>query len=155
VKATEGATYRDKHWKENIIRCTLPIGSYHVYTNYDSPEKQLANFKNYTSAHTHQLIPVVDIEYYKQFDMDNFKKLLQLFEKEYGIKPIVYIHELGYWALLRELKGYRFWIANYFSRPFVRHYIWQTSEKHTVPGIEKLVDKDIIYQRDFEKIKNA
>jgi lysozyme len=157
AKATEGATYRDRYWEEIITRCTLPVGSYHLYSNYSSPEKQFANFKNYTSGHTHQLIPVVDIEAnvikYKKFSLDSVQKLLQFFEAEYGMKPIIYTSEFTYLRHLRKLMGYKFWIANYNRRPLVRHYIWQTSEKHTVPGIEKLVDKNIIYRWDFEKIK--
>jgi lysozyme len=157
VKATEGTTIQDEHWSRNVSHGILPVGSYHVYTNYYSPEKQLANFKNYTSGHTHQLIPVVDIEAdiikHKKFSLDSVQRLLQLFEAEYGMKPIIYTSELTYRRHLRKLKGYKFWIASYSHRPIVSHYIWQASEKYTVPGIEKLVDKDIIYQWDFEKIK--
>jgi lysozyme len=157
VKATEGTTFQDSNWLRNVFHGVLPVGSYHVYSVYSPPETQFENFKNYTSGHTHQLIPVVDIEVEtiknKKFNMDSVRILLQLFEKEYGVKPIIYTPESGYWRNLRKLRGYKFWLANYSRRPLARHYIRQISDKHTVPGIEKLVDKDIIYQWDFEKIK--
>jgi lysozyme len=129
-----------------------------LYSNYSSPETQFANFKNYTSGHTHQLIPVVDIEEKtirdKKFRLDSVQRLLQLFEVEYGVKPIIYTSDYFGWEHLKELKGYKFWLSNFSHKPRVRHYIWQASEKHTIPGIHPLVDKNIIaHQDDFEKIK--
>jgi len=72
-----------------------------------------------------------------KFNKDSVQILLQLFEKEYGVKPIIYTPESGYCSRLKELKGYKFRLANYRRKPRPRHYIRQISDTNTVPGIEK------------------
>lgn len=149
IKATEGTSIKDPYYKTNLEgarKAGLKVGSYHLYSSKTSAYDQFANFKSVVSKKKQDLIPVLDIEqrYDKGLYMARVDKLLELMEKEYGVKPIIYTSESVY---LHHFSGkkyakYHIFIANYKCKPAVRYTLWQHTSKGSVPGISGHVDLD-------------
>lgn len=103
IKATEGSKTQDdrfaENW-ENAKNAELLSGAYHFFS-YDSEGKtQAENFiKTVGKDIKGRLIPAVDVEYYgdkeqnppnKEGVVRELKVFLEILEKEYGIKPLIY-----------------------------------------------------------------
>lgn len=154
IKATEGASIKDSKYKshlEGAKKAGLKVGSYHVYSPKTTAYQQFANFKSVVPKKKQDLIPVLDIEarYGDNLYMARVDKLLELMEKEYGAKPIIYTSENVY---LRHFSGkkyakYHIFIANYKRKPSVRYTLWQHSETGSVPGVKGYVDLDKFHPR--------
>ena len=127
IKATEGKSFKDKmcvtHSK-NARKHNIYVGLYHYFRTDVSPEAQFANFKKVADKIDSDLIPAIDVEqdgndFTNTTEVNkNLTKLIQLFEQEYGQKPLMY---LGSWCCakvissvydcpiwLRFIKGYDF-----------------------------------------------
>lgn len=149
IKATEGTSIKDPKYKTNLEgarKAGLKVGSYHLYSSKTSAYDQFANFKSVVSKKQQDLIPVLDIEGHHsgRLYMARVDKLLELMEREYGVKPIIYTSEALY---VRHFSGakykkYQFFIANYKRKPAVRYILWQHTEKGCIPGISGSVDLD-------------
>lgn len=149
IKATEGTSIKDPKYKANLEgarKAGLKVGSYHLYSSKTSAYDQFANFKSVVPKKQQDLIPVLDIEGHHsgRLYMARVDKLLELMEREYGVRPIIYTSEGLY---LRHFTGskykkYHFFIANYKKNPSVRYTLWQHTESGRVPGISGQVDLD-------------
>lgn len=127
IKATEGRSFKDKmcvtHSK-NARKHNIYVGLYHYFRTDVSPEAQFENFKKVADKIDYDLIPAIDVEqdgndFTNTVEVNkNLTKLIQLFEQEYGQKPLIY---LGSWCCtkvissvydcpiwLRFIKGYNF-----------------------------------------------
>lgn len=149
VRATEGTSIRDSYYKANIDSARsakIYVGSYHVYSSKTTASQQFANFKSVVSKKKQDLVPVLDIEGYHsgRLDMARVDKLLQLMEKEYGAKPMIYTSEKVYNEHFRAKKyaAYHIFIAKYEGTPSVRYTLWQHSRTGRVRGISGDVDLD-------------
>lgn len=148
VKATEGTSIQDPCYKTNITKARkagLLVGSYHVYSSKTTAYKQMANFRKLVKKKEQDLIPVLDIEGYHvgRLYMERVDKLLELMEKEYGAKPMIYTSEKLYKEHLsgKKYSKYHIFIAKYNGgSPTVRHTLWQFTEKGSVGGISGEVD---------------
>ncbi len=148
VKATEGTSIQDPCYKTNITKAKkagLLVGSYHVYSSKTTAYKQMANFRKVVKKKDQDLIPVLDIEGYHvgRLYMERVDKLLELMEKEYGAKPMIYTSEKLYKEHLsgKKYSKYHIFIAKYTGgSPSVRHTLWQFTEKGHVSGIGSEVD---------------
>ena len=97
IKATEGATYKDPMFDENMkgaMSAGLPVGAYHYFRMTSTPEDQFDNFKKAIGKYKFQLIPMIDVEtsdnrtvFALRHNLDIF---ISLIEKEYGCKPMIY-----------------------------------------------------------------
>ena len=147
IRATEGTSIKDPNYKSNIDsarKAGILVGSYHVYSSKTSAYTQFANFKSVVVKKKQDLIPVLDIEGHHsgRLDMARVNKLLQLMEKEYGVKPMIYTSEKVYHEHFSGKKylAYHIFIANYKGTPTTRYTLWQHSMTGRISGIKGDVD---------------
>lgn len=147
VKATEGASISDPMYKYNIKKAKdagLLVGSYHVYSSRTTAYQQFANFKKTLGKTKQDLVPVLDIEalHCNKLYMKRVDKLLELMEKEYGAKPMIYTSEKLYKTHFdtKKYKKYHFFIANYKREPSMAYTLWQYTQRGKLKGIAGFVD---------------
>lgn len=147
IKATEGTSIQDPMYKRNIDSARaagMLVGSYHLYSKKTTAYQQFNNFKAVVKKGKQDLVPVLDIEerYNKDLYMARVDKLLELMEKEYGVKPLIYTSEKVYWDHFsgKKYKDYHIFIANYRRYPSTRFTLWQHSQTGRVKGISGDVD---------------
>tara|TARA_R110002126_G_scaffold291771_1_gene457527 strand:+ start:6450 stop:7121 length:672 start_codon:yes stop_codon:yes gene_type:complete len=151
IKATQGSSYTDpkfnSYWesskKNNITR-----GAYHFFQPGISAEKQFSNFKKNVKLSKGDLPPVLDVED-KLADMDEVNKWLELAEKHYGVRPIIYSDYLFFKVFMDgKVKDYKLWLhidEKYNLQPSFNNHdcnMWQYSHKGKLPGIKGDVDLD-------------
>lgn len=167
IKATEGEKLIDKQFEENWSMAKevgIARGAYHFYRPKLDWKIQARNFINNVELEKGDLPPVLDIELIHSKDQEylvsEIKKYLEVLEKHYGMKPIVYTYENYYNRfLLDEFRGYNLWIAKYSnSAPALNdaaHWeFWQYSETGELIGISEKVDLNCFYgnKEQFQKI---
>ncbi len=154
VKATEGVDLKDPmfdaHWaemkKEGLIR-----GAYHFYVAKDSPVDQAKFFIRNVRLEPGDFAPVLDIEVMDEKPPENFadqvKIWLDLVEKHYGVKPILYTTpNFGDAYFEGKLGEYPLWIAEYevdaprLPDGWSHWHIWQFRENAPIEGVEKGAD---------------
>lgn len=147
IKATEGASITDPMYKYNVKKAReagLLVGSYHVYSSRTTAYQQFANFKKALGKTKQDLVPVLDIEatHCHKLYMKRVDKLLELMEKEYGAKPMIYTSEKLYKTHfnIKKYKKYHFFIANYKREPAVAYTLWQYTQRGKLKGIAGFVD---------------
>lgn len=147
IRATEGASIQDPKYKANVDSARnhkLYVGSYHVYSSKTTAYQQFANFKSMVSKKKQDLVPVLDIEGYHSghLDMVRVDKILELMEKEYGVKPMIYTSEKVFQEHFstKKYSAYHFFIAKYKGSPSVRYTLWQHSRTGRISGISGDVD---------------
>jgi len=154
AKATEGMDDPDPlfaaHWpamkKAGLIR-----GAYHFYVTEDDPHEQAKFFIQNVTLKKGDLAPVVDIEILGKDTppglVSRFQTFLEIVEKHYGIKPIIYTDK-GFWnAHLDDKFGsYPLWVAEYdvesptLPQGWITYHLWQWKGDAQVPGVEKKAD---------------
>lgn len=147
IKATEGTSIQDPYYKTNVAKARkagLLVGSYHLYSSKTTAYQQFANFKKMVKKSEQDLIPVLDIEghHVGRLYMARVDKLLELMEKEYGVKPMIYTSEKLYREHLsgKKYRKYHIFIANYRGYPRARFTLWQYTETGHISGIKGCVD---------------
>ncbi len=147
IKATEGASIKDKMYKYNVKKARehgLKVGSYHVYSSRTTAYDQFNNFKSQVKKDQQDLVPVLDIEatHCHKLYMTRVDKLLELMEKEYGCKPMIYTSEKLYMTHFNNKKyqKYHFWIANYNRKPNMAYTLWQYTQDGQLKGVRESVD---------------
>lgn len=154
LKATEGGDNIDDRYKQNIDlahQYGLKVGSYHFYRPKIEQAVQLENFKAQCRPGDQDLIPMIDVETRSGLPKEEFRdslaKFLELVEKAYKQKPLVYTGTNFYNANLQGLlDDYKLMIAQYSSAEPVltddKEYImWQYTGKGRLNGINGYVDK--------------
>lgn len=153
IKATEGATYVDPMLKRNskgAAEAGIPIGYYHFFRMTSSPEEQYNNFISSIRNLQCDLIPMVDVETGDGKTRDEVQKnlsiFLELLEKEYGTKPMIYGTMRSYNTFCSpEFNDYPLYIGRYGSKkPEIngggQYLFWQYSENGCIAGCDKPVD---------------
>lgn len=161
VKASEGASIADPMYKYNIRKARdagLLVGSYHVYSSRTTAYQQFANFKKVVGKNKQDLVPVIDIEavHCHKLYMKRVDKLLELMEKEYGVKPMIYTSEKLYKTHFNNTKyrSYHYFIANYKREPSMAYTLWQYTQHGKQKGIAGFVDFSKFNKKyDIETIK--
>lgn len=154
LKATEGGNHIDKKYKENIDfahQYGIKVGSYHFYRPQIDQETQLRNFVTQCRPIDQDLIPMVDIEtrggLSKEAFCDSLFKFLNLIEKAYKQKPLLYTYTNFYNVnLVGKLKDYKVMMAQYTKQEPVtsdglEYIMWQYTGKGHLNGINGYVDK--------------
>ena len=154
MKATEGGEFIDEHFKANFDSARVHgfiRGAYHFYNPKTDAIRQADFFINSVKLEPGDLPPVLDIEK-KAKDMNRFradlKLWLQLVEKHYGVKPIIYASYKFKTNYLNDsvFNSYPYWIAHYYVDS-VRYQgdwdFWQHHDAGTLPGIDEQVDLNI------------
>ena len=165
IKATEGSTIQDERFAanwENAKNAALAAGAYHFFS-YDSPGKtQAENFiKTVGTDIEGRLLPVVDVEYYGDKEQNppdkadvvrELKVFLELLEKEYDVKPMIYTRSEIYDNYLKgEFDGYKKWISSFYTPISWNYqdewYIWQYlnhGELEGYSGGEQYIDLNVL-----------
>lgn len=162
VRATVGMDRLDRKFAQNwkaLKNSEYIRGAYHYYRPNENSTLQAELFIENVVLRNGDFPPVLDIEQMpKKQSMAQLKvgikNWLQLVEKHYGVKPIIYSGETYYKHFLKEdFPEYTFWIANYNF--FVENLksdwrFWQFTEKGSVNGITGFVDVNIFNGTDAE-----
>lgn len=163
IKATEGITRQDMHFKKNWEKCHeagLIRGAYHFYYPTRDAKKQAENFINQVTLKPGDLPPVLDIELSKGKSKDEIvkgcKEWCEIIEAHYGVKPIFYTNPTFYDKYLKEdFEDYPLWIAHYYKEVPKMHHrewiFWQHSDCATIKGIDKPVDLNV-FKGDMEDL---
>lgn len=165
IKATEGTSLKDKHFKKHWKKAKeagVRRGAYHFFRSSKDAEKQANHFiKTVGKLTKDDLPPVLDIETihdgcpHKVLN-DRALTWLKTVEKHYGRKPIVYSNASFINDILGEeiKKNYHIWVAHYETpRPRCkRWHIWQFTDRGILPGIEGNVDMNVTSKEFLESI---
>ena len=166
MKATEGSSFTDSSYKDNIEQARkagFVCGTYHFYDPGTSPERQAEHFIRTASIIKGDLVPVVDVERAGRSSGDLQRELLvflKALEAHYGVKPIIYASAK---FRKRHLKNaafddYPFWVAHYYvvrpetAKPWV---MWQFTDHAKVDGIGEYTDFNVFRgtEEEFRKLK--
>jgi lysozyme len=158
IKATEGSWYKDpqfdRNW-ENTRKNGIIRGAYHFFLPNVSAKDQAERFIRTVKLQSGDLPPVVDVEDTRGMGKTqiqrNTKAFLNLLEKHYKVKPLLYTNRdfyKQYFADLDDFKGYRFWIAHYHVSDFdmpgdEKWHFWQHSDRGNINGINEPVDFNV------------
>ena len=154
LKATEGGDRIDERYENNIIlahKHGLKVGSYHFYRPKTEQVKQLENFMTQCRPGEQDLIPMIDIEtkggLSTEAFCDSLMKFLDLVEKAYKQKPLLYTYTNFYnkW-LVGKIPQYPLMIAQYKDEEPVladdkEYIIWQYTCKGRRVGVKGYGDK--------------
>ncbi len=165
IKATEGSGMQDDRFIENwekAKKAGLLSGAYHFFSYDSKGETQAENFINTVGKDLKgHLLPVVDVEYYgdkeeypplKEDVVRELKIFLDLLEKGYGVKPMIYTRSDIYERYLKEdFDEYRKWISSLYTPISWNYrddwYIWQYLNKGELKGYtggEKYIDLNVL-----------
>lgn len=141
----------DHNWSKAKSRL-LVRGAYHYYRPDENSTLQAQNFISNTPLQIGDFFPVLDIEELpKEQSMENLREGLQnwlnIVEKHYGVKPIIYSGAHYYNKNLKDyFPEYKIWIAKYslFSEKMNDDWhFWQFTDKGTINGVPTKVDLNI------------
>lgn len=120
VKATEGTRYINPYCDsefQEALKLGKKLGVYHFARNtLNSAEAEANYFIKHTKGYIGKAIPVLDWEDKKTSDVAWALKWLQLVEKAYGCKPLIYMSEsvVNAYNWSSVVKGnYGLWVAKY------------------------------------------
>ena len=154
VKATEGSTYRSRHYQYNIENARqygIHVGAYHFFRPNVPVEKQFLNFTSVVKKEDQDLIPLIDVEVRGnnltvKALVDSVLAFADKLEDQYGCKPMNYTGHAFYNSYLSgKISGYPLFIARYSKvEPRLtggaNWVLWQFSEKGVIAGIAHAVD---------------
>jgi lysozyme len=155
MKATEGLTKTDLHFKRNWRNAGetgVTRGAYHFFIASKSGKAQAAHFLEHVALKAGDLPPVLDVEQMNGVSVSTLQQRvaewLQVVEKVYHVKPIIYTNANFY---ERNLAGrfdeYPLWVAHYLvkDKPRIKRkwHFWQHSETGRVNGINARVDFNV------------
>lgn len=163
IKATEGSRTVDERFEENwrnAAETDLCVGAYHFFS-FDSPAgDQAALFCETVGDLTGKLPPVIDVEYYGNKEknppgeaetVSEIQTMLDILEKEYHVKPILYTTYKVYHKYIQEnFDEYPLWIRNVYYKPgfdLGRDWLfWQYSDTSVIDGYhgeEPFIDRNV------------
>ena len=166
MKATEGSTFTDPYYTDNIRMARdagFICGAYHFYNPVTSPQKQAENYINTVHLIKGDIIPVVDVERVGRSSADLQRELLvflKALEKHYGVKPVIYASSKFRRRHLNnpEFDDYPFWVAHYYVvRPETAKSwrIWQFTDHASIEGISGYTDFNVFRgsEADFNALR--
>ena len=153
IKATEGATYVDPRFEENISEARkhgVKVGCYHFLRSASTIADQFENMKRYVRREEQSLVPMIDVEsmgkWSQQQLVDSLHAFAVMIYEHYHVAPIIYTYVNFY---NRNLSGrftnYPLFIARYTEdepelNDGTKYVIWQYTERGRVHGIKGNVD---------------
>jgi lysozyme len=160
MKATEGGDFKDTKFQYNwkaAKEIGIRRGAYHFYSFCKSGAEQAANFMASVPIDKSALPPVVDLEFLgsckKRPPIQEAIKEIQIFldlvERQYGKRPILYTTYTFYAVYLKEaLTSYDLWIRDTQKEPILENRkwkFWQFSNRGTRKGIKGKVDLNVFH----------
>ncbi len=166
VKATEGMSMLDTNFCQNwsdMKEMEISRGAYHFFRPTISSYKQALNFIKNVQIIPGDLPPVLDVEVvdgvHRNALIPRIKTWLEIIEKEYRVKPIIYTNQKFFNKYLSEdFKDYPLWIARYSKqKPQIKtgHWsFWQYGNRGQLKGINGFVDLNVFNgsQKEFEDV---
>ena len=163
IKATEGSTLVDKNFAYNFEeakKTSIPVGAYHFFSYDSKGETQAENFINTVEPYEGMLPPVIDVEFYadkeknppeREYVTEQLKTMLDILEKHYNQKPIIYATEKSYKLYLsNDYEDYDIWIRNVLTEPTLSDgrswTFWQYTNRDRLEGysgVEKYIDVNV------------
>lgn len=158
VKATEGATYVDPKFQQNLKGARdnkQKVGAYHNFRTSSSVQSQFNNYKKHVKKDDIDIIPMVDVEECKQWSavqfQDSLMRFIELVKTHYGKAPMIYSVNTFYNKYCApKFNNYHLMIGRYGSeKPFIKgegtYTIWQKSQTGKLNGIVRNVDIDVFH----------
>lgn len=166
IKATEGLGRVDPQFRRNWLKAKeagMPRGAYHFFIASKSGKAQAENFIETVSLEKGDMPPVLDVEQVNGAAVADIqqrvKDWLNMVQKHYGVKPIIYTNVDFYENFLGEaFDGYPLWVAHYLvkDKPRIQRnwLFWQHNERGRVNGIDSFVDFNVFNgdSSDFKKL---
>ena len=163
IKATEGQKLVDKRFHYNWEKAKengYIKGAYHFYRPGINSATQFHHFSSTVKLEKGDLLPVLDIERESSLGKDNLvegvRNWVNLCEKSYGVKPIIYTGRKFYTKFLKdEFSDCPLWIASYSNENSISELKWdlhQFTEKVIVKGVPENVDGNN-FKGDLFKLK--
>lgn len=164
IKATEGEKLWDDNFNINFSkskRNDLIRGAYHFFVPGVDPRKQAEFYLKIALLETGDLPPVLDIEKKGDLTPEKLRRdvrvWLDIVEKEYGVKPILYTSYKFKMQYLNtpEFDAYPYWIAHYYIDELEykgKWTFWQHTDCGKVSGIKGFVDCNI-FNGTFQELK--
>ncbi len=155
IKATEGVTLMDDNFNENFYQAKnngLIRGAYHFFTPEVDAAKQARFYLHQVHLEPGDLPPVLDVEKKGNLTTEQLQKAvktwLDIVEKHYGVKPILYTGYKFRTDVLGESRfiEYPFWIAHYYVNKLEykgNWTFWQHTDCGKIDGIKGFVDCNI------------
>ena len=170
IKATEGKSFVDPScdtFFQQALKLGKKLGIYHFANNSDNtPEQEADWFVNNTRGYIGKAIPILDWEDNVKSDVAWALKWLQLVEKAYGCKPLIYMSESTVnsydWSSVANA-NYGLWVAKYRDKnvdynydmsmagrnPAVNYWkfyaLWQWTDVGRLNGYNGNLDCDVFY----------
>lgn len=151
IKATEGSTFRDKKFVENVRRAReagLKVGAYHFF-RFDSPGYiQGLNFASALRDRGLDLPAVIDLEEWTNPNMQATPLVMQRLGdmidhlEQRGHRVMLYTNKNGYNRFLKSYsRSLPLWICSLASEPVdIRWTLWQATHSGKVDGVDHPVD---------------
>ena len=155
IKATEGKTYTDPKFHQNIKgaqKAGLKVGVYHFFRMTSGAREQFNHFYSQVGKYKLDLIPMIDVEVpskevksIKQVQ-DSLDVFINLVMQKYGKKPMIYGTQRSYNTYCApKYNNLHLYIGRYNTKgPEINgkgsYTIWQYSEHGKINGIPKAVD---------------
>lgn len=155
IKATEGKTYTDPKFHQNIKgaqKAGLKVGAYHFFRMTSGAREQFNHFYSQVGKYKLDLIPMIDVEVppkevksIKQVQ-DSLDVFIKLVTQKYGKKPMIYGTQRSYNTYCApKYNNLHLYIGRYgHNAPEIEgegsYTIWQYSEHGKINGIPKAVD---------------
>ena len=155
IKATEGKTYTDPKFHQNIKgaqKAGLKVGAYHFFRMTSGAREQFNHFYSQVGKYKLDLIPMIDVEVppkeVKSIPLvqDSLDVFINLVTQKYGKKPMIYGTQRSYNTYCApKYNNLHLYIGRYNTKgPEINgkgsYTIWQYSEYGKINGIPKAVD---------------
>lgn len=165
IKASEGSSYRDKTFSDNIKNIqhtSVAAGAYHFMSFESDGRSQAENFISIVPAELLDLPPIIDVELYGEYNENPPSAakvrpildalILKLYE-EYGRMPIIYTNRRAYSLYISgEYEDCDLWICDVLKKPSLpdgREWtFWQYSHTGNLPGYdgeEENIDLNVFF----------
>ncbi len=154
IKATESDDWIDKNFSSNWKKSKehgFIRGAYHFFDPKAEANVQMENFFNNVELEKGDLPPVLDVEQESRISVSEYQKrvllCLQLMEKHYGVKPILYVNKVFYNTYFdtEKFKKYLIWMSRLQKTPPKQDnwIFWQFTHSSVIPGIDEYVDFNV------------
>lgn len=173
IKATEGSSYHDKMFSdniENIQHTDIAAGAYHFMSFESEGKSQAENFISVVEPEKIVLPPVIDLELYGEYNdkppstshvRQILDELIEELYEAYGKMPIIYTNRRAYSLYVSgEYEECDIWICDLVKKPALpdgkEWTFWQYSHTGKLPGYdgeEEHIDLNVFAgsRADFRK----
>ena len=155
MKATEGVSLADEYFQRNFRnarRNDILRGAYHYFRPEEDARRQARFFIQTAALEPGDLPPILDVEERGSLSVAELqtrvKQWLDVVEKEYGVKPMIYTGRNFKDVCLNNkmFDPYPLWLAHYYVKEMTYNgtwAFWQHTDVGEVDGISGKVDCNI------------